>query len=1057
MADDNSNKLPTQDGAQRDYRETVFLPQTAFPMRAGLPKLEPELLAQWAEGEGLYAKIRKDRQAKGAPLYVLHDGPPYANGAIHIGHALQKTLKDFVVRSRFALGYDVDYVPGWDCHGLPIEWKVEEAFRAKGRSKDQVSKAEFRAACRDYALHWIDVQRDAFKRLGVLGDWDHRYATMDYPSEAAIVAEFHKFLMSGQLYRGSKPVMWSPVERTALADAEVEYHPHSSPTVWVKFPVRNPGMSWGGNIGTDLLGASIVIWTTTPWTIPANRAIAFNPSIAYGLYRVEALESDLPFAPWAAPGDRLIIADNLAEAVFGAAKVASWTRLRQVDPTGVLVDHPLAKLASGYSRQIPLLAGDHVTDDAGTGFVHTAPGHGADDYNVWRAESPKLQAVGIDTTIPETVDPDGAYYPSVPLFGGMKVMETEGKKAGKFGPANAAVMEKLIEAGNLLARGRVEHSYPHSWRSKAPVIFRNTPQWFIKMDSPLSLDGRGAGGEGERAGGSGNSAGGASSDLSGDRTTNTPIPDPSPLEGEGSLRQLALAAIDATAFYPETGGRRMRGMVESRPDWLISRQRAWGTPLAMFVDKRTGEPLLDAAVNARIVAAVKQHGADAWYTFDPAVFLGEGRDPADYEQVQDILDVWFDSGSTHAFTLEGREHTRWPADLYLEGTDQARGWFQSSLLESCGTRGRAPYDAVLTHGFTMDENGEKMSKSKGNTVDPQDVIKQSGAEIIRLWVAMTDYAEDQRIGPTILQTTADAYRKLRNTARYLLGALEGFTEAERVDYAQMPPLERFILHRLWALDGHVREAYQAYRFNDVFRPVSEFCAGDLSSLYFDIRKDSLYCDKPSDVKRRAARTVMHEVFLRLTAWLAPLAPFTMEEAWGTRFPDAGPNALRVLPERVDEWENEAEAKRWEDIKIVLRAVTDELEEKRKEKIIGSALEAHPEVFISTGADRTNKPNQLAARLKNLDAAEIFRTSSAIIYDANDPETFKRMHSGDLALYGDSAQAKEQLKEHVTVTVKLAQGQKCDRCWRILPEVKAETKLCLRCTDAVEDWDARYEH
>ena len=977
MADDHSSPSDTSsETARRDYRETVFLPQTPFPMRAGLPKLEPELLAQWAEGEGLYAKIRAERQARGAPLYVLHDGPPYANGAIHIGHALQKTLKDFVVRSRFALGYDVDYVPGWDCHGLPIEWKVEEAFRAKGRTKDQVSKAEFRAACRDYALGWIDVQRDAFKRLGVLGDWDHRYATMDYSSEAAIVAEFHKFLMSGQLYRGSKPVMWSPVERTALADAEVEYYPHSSPTVWVKFPLsvwhdpKTPDAD-----GVDLSGASIVIWTTTPWTIPANRAISYNPGIAYGVYEVGAMESDLAFEPWAKPGDKLIIADNLAEAVRAAAKIADWSRLGSVSLVGIRAKHPLANLDAGYDFGVPLLAGDHVTDDAGTGFVHTAPGHGADDYLVWLANGYR--------DIPETVDPDGAYYPSVPLFGGMKVMETEGKKAGKFGPANTAVMDKLIEAGNLLARGRVEHSYPHSWRSKAPVIFRNTPQWFIRMDEPI--------------------------------------------EGKPTLRQTALAAIDATAFYPETGGRRMRGMVESRPDWLISRQRAWGTPLAMFVDKRTGEPLQDDAVNTRIVEAVRGHGADAWYTFDPAVFLGEGRDSADYEQVQDILDVWFDSGSTHAFTLEGREHTRWPADLYLEGTDQARGWFQSSLLESCGTRGRAPYEAVLTHGFTMDENGEKMSKSKGNTVDPEAVIKQSGAEIIRLWVAMTDYAEDQRIGPTILQTTADAYRKLRNTVRYLLGALEGFEEAERVAYADMPPLERFILHRLWQLDGHVREAYETYRFNDVFRPVSEFCAGDLSSLYFDIRKDSLYCDRPHSLKRRAARTVMHEVSLRLTAWLAPLAPFTMEEAWGTRYPDAGPNALRVLPDRVAEWENEAEAKRWAKIDNGIKLVTETLEGERRQKRIGSALEAHVTLLA--------EPDELSA-FEELDAAEVFRTSSADVVLEQKPE------GAETWSYVRFAEAR---------------GIKCDRCWRILPEVKPATRLCLRCEDAVQDWDARHEH
>ena len=1026
MADDQSSPS----NGQRDYRETVFLPQTAFPMRAGLPKLEPELLAKWYEGQGLYRDIRAKRQADGAPLYVLHDGPPYANGAIHIGHALQKTLKDFAIRSRFALGYDVDYVPGWDCHGLPIEWKVEEQFRAKGRTKDQISKAEFRAACRDYANHWIDVQREAFKRLGVLGRWEQPYLTMDYSSEAAIVAEFHKFLMTGQLYRGSKPVMWSPVERTALAEAEVEYHPHVSPTVWVKFPVKaydedryaHSGDPRGDNIFRLAPNdASIVIWTTTPWTMPANRAIAFSPTVEYGLYEVEAMETDLPFAPWAKPGDRLIVADKLAEDVRTNAKIASWRRAESVDPTGLICSHPLAHLDAGYGFDVPLLAGDHVTDDAGTGFVHTAPGHGADDYAIWIATGHK--------DIPETVDADGAYYPSVPLFGGMKVMETEGKKSGKFGPANSAVMDKLIEAGNLLARGRVEHSYPHSWRSGAPIIFRNTPQWFIRMDAPLYLEGRGVGGEGDGATSAGASA-------------STPIPTPSPLKGEGrTLRETALAAIDATAFYPETGGRRMRGMVESRPDWLISRQRAWGTPLAMFVDKRTNEPLQDAAVNARIVEAVKEHGADAWYTSDPAVFLGEGRDPADYEQVQDILDVWFDSGSTHAFTLEGRETgpdcSHWPADLYLEGTDQARGWFQSSLLESCGTRGRAPYDAVLTHGFTMDENGEKMSKSKGNTIDPADVIKQSGAEIIRLWVAMTDYADDQRIGPTILQTTADAYRKLRNTVRYLLGALEGFDEAERVDYADMPPLEKFILHRLWELDGHVRDSYEGYRFNDVFRPVSEFCAGDLSALYFDIRKDSLYCDKPSDVKRRAARTVMHEVFMRLTIWLAPLTPFTMEEAWGTRFPDAGANALRVLPERVEGWENEAESERWFDAKHVLNDVTAALEYQRSEKRIGSSLEAYPH-FELAGRSWPAFNGTPELNLLPIDGAEVFRTSQA-------------------KLGPDSASLGKDLHGVNFVSIDLATGEKCERCWRILPEVKPTTKLCLRCTDAVDDWDKRHAH
>ena len=956
----------------RDYRETIFLPQTPFPMRGGLPQLEPRILE--ATGD-LYGRIRAARQAANAPLFVLHDGPPYANGPIHIGHALDKLLKDFVVRSRFALGFDVDYVPGWDCHGLPIEWKIEEEFRAKGRRKDEVSKAEFRARCRQYAAGWIEAQMTEFQRLGVLGDWAHRYATMDYSSEAAIVAEFHKFVASGQVYRGSKPVMWSPVERTALADAEVEYHDHVSPSVWVKFPIVAGPESANG--------ASVVIWTTTPWTIPANRAIAYNPKITYALYEVEALEKDLPFAPWAKPGDRLVLAEALAEPVFAAARIAKWTRLGAFDPAGVTTAHPLAALDAGYGFPVPLLAGDHVTEEAGTGFVHTAPGHGADDYAVWVANGHR--------DIPETVDEDGAYYPHVPLFGGLKVLETEGKKAGKFGPANPAVTEKLIEAGTLLARGRLEHSYPHSWRSKAPVIFRNTPQWFIRLDEPLNDE------------------------------THHGV----------TLRQTALDAIDETAFHPESGRNRIRSMVESRPDWLISRQRAWGSPLAMFVEKATGQPLVDPDVNGRIIGLIAEEGADAWFTRPATDFLGN-RDPAAYEKIEDILDVWFDSGSTHAFTLEGRPDSHWPADLYSEGSDQHRGWFQSSLLEACGTRGRAPYKALMTHGFTLDEKGEKMSKSLGNSVEPQDITAKSGAEILRLWAALADYSEDQRIGPTILQTTVDAYRKLRNTIRYLLGALDGFADGERVEPAAMPPLERFILHRLWALDVGVRAAYERFDFAEVVRPLADFCSNDLSALFFDVRRDALYCDRPDSLRRRACRTVMDLVFERLTIWLAPLLAFTMEEAWSTRFPDAGPNGLRVIPETPPAWRNDAEAERWERVERVTRVVTGALEVERREKRLGAALEAAPRVHIADPA--------LLAAFDGLDPAEVFRTSQATLVDGPGPDdTFR--------LEGVPGVAVEPLK---------APGRKCARSWRILPEVGEDPRypdLSIRDADAVAWWDA----
>ncbi|MEG2498034.1 isoleucine--tRNA ligase [Brevundimonas sp.] len=958
----------------RDYRDTVFLPETDFPMRGGLPKKEPEILEKWGD---LYSTLRAKRQAEGAPLYVLHDGPPYANGDIHIGHALNKTLKDFVVRSRFLMGHDVDYVPGWDCHGLPIEWKIEEEYRKKGRRKDEVSKDEFRTACREYAGKFIDLQRDQFLRLGITGDFAHRYATMDFSSESAIVAEFHRFKNSGQLYRGSKPVMWSPVERTALADAEVEYHDHVSPTVWVKFPVT--GMS--DSHPDDLLAfkhktPSIVIWTTTPWTIPANRAISYGPEIKYGLYEVATMEEGLEFEPWAKAGDRFILADKLAEDVLKAGKVATFTRIYDIDPSGLECAHPLAALDTGYGFAVPLLSGDHVTDDAGTGFVHTAPGHGADDYAVWLSHGHR--------EVPETVDPDGAYYPHVPLFAGLKVLETEGKKTGKFGPANGAVMDKLIEAGNLLSRGRVEHSYPHSWRSKAPIIFRNTPQWFIRMDEELS-------------------------------------------DGD-TLRERALDAIDNTAFYPAGGRNRIRAMVEGRPDWLISRQRAWGTPLAMFVDKTTGQPLVDPEVDARIVAAVAKGGADVWFTAPDEDFLGN-HNPAQYEKITDILDVWFDSGSTHAFTLEQRDPahgykgdrpSHWPANLYLEGSDQHRGWFQSSLLEGCGSRGRAPFNEVLTHGFTLDEKGEKMSKSKGNTIDPATVIKESGADILRLWVSLVDYSEDQRIGKQILQTTVDAYRKLRNTVRYLLGALNGFDEAERVAYADMPPLEQFILHRLWELDAQVKTAFEEYRFQDVVRPVLEFCSGDLSSLYFDVRKDSLYCDRPDSIKRRAVRTVMDEVFNRLTAWLSPITPFTMDEAWSSRFPDAeaGANCSRVLPLAPAEWENAAEAARWAKVQQVMEVVNEALEGARREKVIGGALDAWPTVTA---------PAELLAAYEGLDAAEVFRTSGAEL------------------VAGDA----------IAVVIKTADYPKCARSWRKVPDVGSDAgypDLSARDADTVRYLD-----
>ncbi len=908
---------PEKDETANPYKDTLFLPKTEFPMRGGLPQQEPARLAKW-EAEGLYEKLRADAKARGAKAFMLHDGPPYANGHIHIGTAMNKILKDLVVRTRQMTGFDADYIPGWDCHGLPIEWKVEEEFRAAGKQKRDVPMAEFRASCRAYAQKWIDIQRTEFKRLGGAGNWNNPYLTMAYPSEAATVKEFLKVAMSGQLKRGAKPVMWSPVEQTALAEAEIEYADRKASMIWVKFAAKAGGVE----------GASVVIWTTTPWTIPANRAVSFNPEIAYGVYECESLEQGLAFEPWIKPGDRLILADKLAESVMKAAKADSWKRVGDVSAAqlqAMTLAHPLS--ASGYSYDVPMLAGSHVSDDTGTGFVHTAPSHGEDDYEVWMANAKALAARGIDVTIPNTVDEFGRYTNVCPGFEGLEIITIDGKKRGQDGPANKAVMDKLIEAGALLARGVTTLRDAHSWRSKAPVIRRGTPQWFIAMDRPLNhFKGQ---------------------------------------EGK-TLRELSLAAIDATVFTPERGRERLRSMVAERPDWLISRQRAWGVPLTLFVDRETGEILNDPAVNERIVAAVEKSGADAWFGGDAASFLG-GRDPAKYEKINDILDVWFDSGTTHAFTLEDRG-LKWPADIYLEGSDQHRGWFQSSLLESCATRGRAPYDGIVTHGFVQAEDGEKMSKSLGNVISPMEVCDKFGADILRIWVASSDYADDPSFGWNLFNANSDIYRKLRNTMRYLLGALDGFDDKERVELKDMPGLERWVLHRLAELDKVVTDACAAFDFKVAFHALVNFCVVDLSAVYFDIRKDSLYCDAPSSLRRRACRTVMDEVFTRLTIWFAPVMVFTCEEAWEQRHPGKPSVHLQQFPKTPDGWLDAGVAAKWEAVFRVRKSVTEALEVERREKRIGSSLEAAVDVKVGAKADLDAFTGE--------DAAEIFITSDA---------------------------------------------------------------------------------
>jgi isoleucyl-tRNA synthetase len=948
-----------------DYKATVFLPQTAFAMRGDLPKREPDTLAKWEAG-GIYSTLR--RTAKGREKFVLHDGPPYANGHLHIGHALNKILKDVVVRTQQMSGKDANYVPGWDCHGLPIEWKIEEEYRAKGKDKDAVDIVEFRRECRDFAAKWIEIQKTEFKRLGIAGDWSNPYSTMSFAAEAQIAREIAKFAMNGGLFRGSKPVMWSVVEKTALAEAEIEYHEHKSATIHLAFPITAPK-------NPRHAGASIVIWTTTPWTIPGNRALAAGAEIEYDLLTVKSVHADSR----AKVGTRYIVAKALTTefveaARIGEVEVSLDDRATGAELAGTVCAHPLrgAEGADGYyDFDVTVFTGDFVTTEAGTGFVHIAPGHGEDDYELGLKN-------GVE--VPQTVSADGSYYDHVKLFAGKRVFTPHGKT----GDANKAVVAALDPTGLLVATGTLQHSYPHSWRSKAPLLFRNTPQWFISMQA-------------------------------------------------NDLRAKALAAIEATRWVPASGKNRIKAMIEQRPDWCISRQRAWGVPIAVFVDKKSGQLLRDEAVFKRIADAFEKEGADAWYASPPARFLGPDYDADGFEQVRDVIDVWFDSGSSHAYTLEPPASQtgwdlKWPASLYLEGSDQHRGWFHSSLLEACGTRGVAPYEAVLTHGFVLDEQGRKMSKSLGNVTAPQQVIEQYGADILRLWVVASDYSEDLRIGPEILKQQAETYRRLRNTLRYLLGALDGFSDGEKLPVADMPELERYILHRVNALDATLKTAVDGFGFTAFYVELHNFCAVDLSAFYFDIRKDALYCDAKTSLRRRAARTLMDILFDRLATWLAPVLVFTAEEAWRTRKgDDASTVHAELFAAAVPAWQDDALADKWTKLRDLRRTVTGALEVARAEKKIGSSLQAAPVVFVE---------GQSPASLLSSEAwNELFIVSG---------------HRFDGALAPAGAFALPDAPG-IAVSVELASGAKCERCWKVLPDVgthAAHPALCGRCADVV---------
>lgn len=981
------------------YKDTVFLPKTDFPMRGDLPQKEPAILKAWAE-TNLYEKIRA--ASKGKDKWVLHWGPPYANGRAHMGHAFTKSLKDIVNRCKQMEGFDAPLVPGWDCHGLPIEWKIEEQYREKGLNKDDVPVPKFRAECREFAQKWASLQAEDFIRLGVCGDFQHPYMTMDKHSEAVIAREIHKFVTNGLLYRGVKPVMWSVVEKTALAEAEIEYKDHKSITIWVKFPVLNAAHP-------ALAGAKIVIWTTTPWTMPSNRAVAAGEAMEYGVFEVISksasshAQSAPPHAQSVPPhpdplpagerevasatgegGERFVMALSLAEQVKEAAKIEEWKQiatLKGSDIIGTICAHPLR--GQGYEFDVPVLKGDFVTEDTGTGFVHIAPSHGEDDFYLGKA-------AGLE--IPDNVADDGTFRPHVPLFAGLEVYTQK----GEMGQGNFAPIKAIDEAGNLLAKASIRHEYPHSWRSKAPVIFRTTPQWFVALDKKI-----------------------AGSDK--------------------TLRETALQAIKDTKWYPAAGENRITAMIAGRGDWCLSRQRVWGVPIALFVHNQTGEVLADPAVCDRIVKAFEEEGADAWWTRPASEFLGDAYHAGDYTQIFDTADVWFDSASTHAFVCDERPDLKWPADLYLEGSDQHRGWFHSSLLESCATRGRAPYNSILTHGFVLDEKGYKMSKSLGNVTDPNDVLAQYGADILRLWTVTSDYSEDVRIGKDTLKNAADLYRRIRNTFRFLLGALEGFTEAEKIaasEYAAMPELERLVLHWLADVDADIRGAIAQHDYSTMIQRLHLFCSNELSAFYFDIRKDRLYCDRPDGFERRACRTVMFHVFECLVSWFAPLICFTTEEAWSHRPEALSPGIdsvhLTTFPTLSPSWKNPELAQKWDAVKQVRRVVLGALEPKRADKTIGSSLEANPHIFVSPA---------VAQNLEGVDMAEVAITSQATLSVGDIP-------AGAFTLSDVAG---------VGVVFALAEGQKCQRCWKILPDVGSDPdypELSRRDADAVRYYTAQ---
>ncbi len=890
----------------------INLPKTAFSMKANLPVKEPEILEYWQK-INLYDELRNS--SKGKEKFVLHDGPPYANGNIHMGTALNKILKDIIVKFHQMDGKDSIYVPGWDCHGLPIEWKIEEQYKKNKKNKNDVPIVEFRKECRLFAEKWIEVHKGQFKRLGVVGDWENYYSTMSFDAEAQIVRELGKFLKEGSLYRGFKPVLWSTVEKTALADAEVEYQDHKSDTIYTSFLIKRSNLK-------DLLGSEIIIWTTTPWTIPANRALAYNEDLEYVLLELND-ESDFK-------NRKIIVAEALLQSVINECKIKNYKKIKIFkgkELKGTICNHPFLNL--GYNYDIPMLEARFVTTEQGTGIVHCAPSHGPDDFNLCLSNG--IQAI-------ETVDGDGKYTKHVSLFEGIHIFK-----------ANPIVIEKLKEQKNLLSNGELLHSYPHSWRSKAPLVHRATPQWFISMESH-------------------------------------------------KLRDKALKAINDTTFYPSKGKERLRAMIETRPDWCVSRQRVWGVPLPIFVNKKTKEILIDDEVNETIASIYEKEGSDCWFSDDPQRFLGSKYKAEDYDKLRDIVEVWFDSGSTHSFVLEKRKDLKWPASMYLEGSDQHRGWFHSSLLESCGTRGKAPFESILSHGFVVDGKGLKMSKSLGNVIAPEDILKKYGADILRIWVASSNYSEDLRIDYSILDQHADSYRKIRNTFRYLLGNLnDNFNNVDfkKIDINELPELEQFMLHKLYILDSNFKKYFNSYDFHNLYKELLNFCTVDLSAFYFDIRKDTLYCDRVNSNKRQSTLLLLNIILNSLLKWFAPILSFTTEEIYRLLFKDNKSIHLEKFLDFPNNFKNEKLNQKWEELIKIRNICNISIEEKRAIKEIGSSLEADLNIQLD---------KKLESITKNMDFSELCITSKAEI------------------------SYKENFESSVQ-TIK-AKGTKCTLCWKI---------------------------